>query len=141
MIHGITSKGRAGFTLMEVALAAAILALALVGLLGAFAANFRLIESGSNLTIAVNHAQCVMEEVRDMNIPSFITAQDWTSWAQRDITHADGGGGCNTLIGENVQVSYPAGAGVNPLEVLVTVTWTEKGQQRSVELVSLITER
>lgn len=129
---------RSGFTLMELMIAAVILAVALAGLLGAFIANFNLIESGKNLTAAISHARIVMEEVRDYNIPSLITAEEWTDWAQLE---SPDGGGCNSLGNETVVVTYPLGTAANPLEVLVTVNWTEKGRARSVQLVTLITER
>lgn len=129
---------RSGFTLMELMAAAVILALALAGLLGAFVGNFNLIGLARNLTIATNHARSVMEEIRERNIPSFITTEDWTGWAQQD---APGGGGCNTLNNENVQVSFPSGVGANPLQVLITVNWTEKGRPRNTQFVTLITER
>ncbi len=129
---------KSGFTLMELMFAAAVLAIVLGGLLGVFVSNFRLIESGRNLTVASNHAQCVMEEIRNINLPATITAQDWTAWAQAD---PPGGGGCNTLNEESIQVSYPSGEEADPLEIVITVNWTEKGRARSVQLVTLLTER
>lgn len=127
-----------GFTLTEVLIAAAVLAVALVGLLGAFISNFRLIESARNLTTAINHGRSVMEEIRDFNIPEFVTVQDWTAWAQ---TEPPGGGGCTTLNNELVTVAYPSGEAAEPLEILVTVNWSEKGRPRSVQLAGLLAER
>lgn len=131
-------KGRAGFTLVELMIAAAILAVALVGLLGVFIGSFGLIELGRNLTIAVDHARCVMEEIRDCNIPSFVTLQDWAAWAQADVP---GGGGCNILHNESVEVTYPSGTEASPLEIMVRVSWTENSRPRSVQLVTLLAER
>ena len=118
---------RFGFTFMELMIAATILTVALVALLGVFAGNFGLIEWGGDLTIAVNHAQCVMEEMRQRNIPSAITAEDWTDWAQTSL--ASSGGGLNSLTGEAINVSYPSGTGAVPLEIVVTVCWQKKGGQ------------
>lgn len=129
---------RFGFTLIELMIGVGILVIAIAGLLGVFTACFGLNESAGNLTIAISHARCVIEEVRDRNIPSIITGIDWATWAQSD---PPGGGGCNNLNGESVQVSYPSGAGANPLEILVTVNWTEKGRARNAQLATLLTER
>lgn len=126
------------FTLIELMIASSILVVALLGLLGVFTSSFGLIESGRNLTVALNHARCVMEELRDCNIPSFITVQDWAAWAQAD---APGGGGCNSLNNESVEVAYPSGTALSPLEIIVTVNWTEKTRPRNVRLVTLLAER
>lgn len=132
---------KSGFTLAELTIAAIILILALGGLLTSFTGNFGLIDSGRSLTVAMNHARCVMEEIRDVNIPDLVTLRDWTGWAQRPITDPNGGGGCNTLSNESVQVSFPSGTQAEPLQVLVTVNWTEKGRSRSASLVTLLAER
>lgn len=126
---------------MELMLAAVILAATLVGLLGTFTGSLRLIESSRNLTIAINHAQCAMEEIRDCNIPSFITditEGEWTTWAQSDPPD---GRSCNSLNDENIQITYPAGEEASPLEIVVTVSWTEKTRLRNVQLATLLTER
>jgi len=127
-----------GFTLMELMIAAAILILALVGLLGVFIGSFGLVESAENLTIAVNHAQSVVEQMRDYNIPALVTSQNWTTWAQADYPS---GGGCNTLQSESIQATYPSGTSADPLEIMITVNWSEAGRQRSVELTTLLAER
>ncbi len=114
------------FTLMELMIGAAVLAIALLGLLGVFTGCFGLNESAGNLTIAISHARCVMEEIRDRNIPSIVTAEDWTAWAQAD---PPAGGGCNSLDGESINVSYPSGIAANPLEIVITVCWREKGSR------------
>ena len=128
-----------GFTLMELVVASAILVVALVGLIAVFVGSFTLSEGARNLTIATNDAQTVMEEIRDYNIPSLITAEDWTVWAQADISQ--GGGGCNSLNNESIQVTYPSGQSANPLEIMVTVNWTERERPKSTQLVTLLTSR
>lgn len=127
-----------GFTLLELMIGTAVLIIALVGLISAYIGCFALNESARNLTIAVNDAQCVMEEIRDMNIPLNITSQDWSAWA---IADSPGGGGCNKLDNETVTITYPLGTSVEPLEILITVNWTEKNRQRSTQLATLLSER
>lgn len=127
-----------GFTLLELMIGVAVLIIALVGLIAAYIGCFSLNENARNLTIAVNDAQCVMEEIRDINIPTNIIAQDWTSWAATD---PPSGGGCNRLDNETIIVTYPSGTGAIPLEILVTVNWTERGRQKSTRLATLLSER
>ena len=123
---------------MELMIAAVILSVALVGLLGVFVGSFNLIDSAKNLTVAINHGQSVIEQMRDYNIPALITAENWTVWAQTDFP---GGGGCNTLSNEAVQITYPSGTSALPLEILVTVNWDEQGRQRSAMVTTLMAER
>jgi len=131
-------KKNSGFTLLELMIGACVLILGLVALISAYIGCFALNESARNLTIATNHAQCLMEKIRDYNIPSNITQEDWTTWAATDLPD---GGGCNTLNNETINVTYPSGTGANPLEILVTVNWTEKNRSRSVQFSTLLTER
>ncbi|MBU1932500.1 MAG: type II secretion system GspH family protein [Candidatus Omnitrophica bacterium] len=135
---GYHKKFGTGFTLLELMIGTAVLIIALVGLIAAYIGCFSLNESARNLTIAVNDAQCVTEEIRDINIPLKITSQDWTAWALAD---SPGGGGCNSLDNETVIVTYPSGTSAEPLEILVTVSWTEKGRQKNTQVVTLLSER
>lgn len=117
---------KSAFTLMELLIATAVLALALGGSLALFIANLRLIESGKNLSIAINHARCVMEQIRDRNLSTLVLGEDWTAWAQAEPPY---GGGCNSLNGEKINVTYPSGTTTAPLEIVVTVCWREKDKR------------
>ena len=79
-----------------------------------------------------------MEEIRDRNVTSNITQEDWTAWAAADLPD---GGGCNTLDTEAVQVSYPSGTTIDPLEILVTISWSDRGRTKNIQTVTLLTER
>ncbi|MBU1007395.1 MAG: hypothetical protein KKH08_07415 [Candidatus Omnitrophica bacterium] len=134
----IKNTPKSGFTLLELMIGAAILIFAISGLIAAYTGCFALNESAGNLTIASNHIQCVMEEIRDRNIIDNITQEDWTAWAAAD---PPAGGGCNTLGNETVQVSYPSGIIIDPLRILVTITWSERGRVKNIQAVNLLTER
>jgi prepilin-type N-terminal cleavage/methylation domain-containing protein len=129
---------KSGFTLLELMIGVAVLVIALVGLIAAYIGCFTLNNSARNLTIAINDAQCVAEEIRDVNIPSDIVIEDWTAWAAND---PPAGGGCNSLDNEIVIVTYPAGTTAAPLQILITVAWTEKNRQRSTRVATLLSER
>lgn len=138
MSGGTNKKFERGFTLLELMIGAAVLIIALVTLIAAYVGCFTLNESARNLTIAINDGQSVMEEIRDRNNTFNITQEDWTNWASQDPPN---GGGCNSLDNESIIVTYPSGTGASPLEILVTVNWTEKGRSRSTQLTTLLTER
>lgn len=57
-----------GFTLMEVMFAAAIMLIAIGGLLGTYVLCFNLGETAKNLTLANNAIQLKLEEIRYQNI-------------------------------------------------------------------------
>ncbi|MBU4589878.1 MAG: prepilin-type N-terminal cleavage/methylation domain-containing protein [Candidatus Omnitrophica bacterium] len=134
----IGNKKNTGFTLLELMIGAAVLILALVGLIAAYIGCFALNEKARNLTVATNDAQCVMEEIRDRNTAFNITQEDWSAWAATDPPD---GGGCSTLDNETITVTYPSGTGARPLEIIITVSWTEKGRQRNTQISTLLTER
>lgn len=129
---------KTGFTLLELMIGGTVLVLALVGLIAAYIGCFTLNESAKNLTVAINDAQCVMEEIRDRNLVYLIIQQNWTTWAALNPPQ---GGGCNTLDNEVTTVTYPSGTNQDPIEILITVSWTEKGRPKSTQLVTLLTER
>ena len=57
---------KSAFTLMELMIAAAVLSIALLGLLGVFTRCFGLNETAKNLTIAINGAQEKLEQIRNL---------------------------------------------------------------------------
>ncbi len=92
-----TSSG--GFTLAEVMLAAAMLTVAIVALLGAFIGQNMLNEHARNLTWAINDASRVIERLRELNTGAACAAPDarapgayatWDAWL---ADAANGGGG------------------------------------------------
>ncbi len=127
------NKRQLGFTLIELICAVAILVTALVGLLSSYSGCFNLVQSSANTSIALNEAQRIMEDARKRNLRANIVNENWPAWIVNQ--------GCNCLNSETINVSYPDGAGTNPLQILVRVDWIEKGRSRNVQLVTLLTER
>lgn len=86
--HSLRRRPAAGFTLVEIMLGAAIMAIALVALLGAFFGQAYLNEHARNLTAAMNDATRIMERVRQQNegtsctTPSARppTGESWNAW-------------------------------------------------------------
>ncbi len=67
LIGTFSRRLRKGFTLIELMIGAAVLAIAIVALMGAFLGQITLNEHARNLTLAINDANRVMERLRQQN--------------------------------------------------------------------------
>ena len=114
-----------GFTLLELAIAAGVLTVAILGLLAALQSLNPLNEGAKETAVALQDASRVMEEIRVTPFSSIPTT-NWTSWAQTNgLTH---------LTNEAVTVTT---SGTDPLNVAVQVSWSSqrgKGPQRTFQL-------
>lgn len=121
-----------GLTLAEVLLGTLILTFALVAVVALFANCIILNESSRNLTIAVSHAQLVMEEIKDTPF-SGIPSGDW-DWDTAQI----GTEGLSALTNESITTTI---TGTDLLDVTVTATWDNRGgRTRNITLQTLIAE-
>jgi prepilin-type N-terminal cleavage/methylation domain-containing protein len=100
-----------GFTLVELLLAAAIMATTIVTILYIFTGCSFLVEEYRNNTIAINYARLIMEEIKNASYISLASAQSIGNL----ISSGDA----------NVTVSF---SGTNPLNVLVTVNYKNRRQ-------------
>ena len=125
-----------GFTLAEVILAAAILAFVLSGLLALFISCALLNEANRNRSVAMSHAQYVMEEIKNTDFGSIqnkIENGDW-DWNESEIESA----GLAKIKAESIDVGV---SGSDPLEVTATVIWNDRlGAGKSISLESAFTE-
>jgi len=142
---------KGGFTLLELMIAAAILIVALLGLLGVFTGCFGLNETARNLTIAINGAQEKMEEIRNADFgtitnysgPFNVSGLDGIG--RVDATYVAGSlidirvvicwrQGRNRIIGEDINLNgnLDAGEDVNP---------ANGSLDSPAQLVTLITEK
>jgi prepilin-type N-terminal cleavage/methylation domain-containing protein len=106
-----------GFTLVELLLAAAILATTIVVILHIFIGCSFLVEEYRNNTIAINHARLVMEEIKNASYVSLASAQ----WLGNAMSAGD----------EDITVSF---SGTDPLNVLVTVNYRNRRQLMNPDL-------
>jgi len=121
-----------GLTLAEVLLGMVILVFAFVAVLALFANCIILNESNRNLTIAVSHAQFVMEEIKDTPY-SIISSGDW-DWDTAQI----GTEGLNALTNESITTTIIE---TTRLDVVVKAEWDDRGgRTRDIKLQTLITE-
>ncbi len=121
-MNGKGERGPAsGFTLMELMIAAGILAFAIVGLMGTYISGSLMGVANRGLVIAATDAQYVLEKLKDT------TYADIASYTDTNFTNLD-----NESIAVNVT------AGTNEKDVAVNVAWTEGGRQRSYVLTTKI---
>jgi prepilin-type N-terminal cleavage/methylation domain-containing protein len=130
-----------GFTLIEIMLSIMVATIVLLGLISGYISCLQINEMSKSTTIATEHARRVIEQMRSDSVGELtdITSVDWTAWAAAN--------GLDTLAAEQVTVGYIDRDGTgdalddDPLEVLITVTWTDGPRARSIILSSLITVR
>jgi len=120
----LKKKDSRGFTLMEMMVAALILAFTISAVLFTLVSCLLLNESNNNLVIAANDAQYAMEHIRGL---SFADIEDYDP---NDLNLVN-------LRNENITLDPPPShPGMNEgiLEVILNVNWTERGRNRSYSL-------
>ncbi|MBI3331241.1 MAG: hypothetical protein HYZ96_03920 [Candidatus Omnitrophica bacterium] len=125
---------RSGLTLVELLVGAAVLAVAIAALLGAFLGQLTLNEHARRMSWAANDASRVMEQLRRQNsggactIPSANAPGGFGSWdAWLADTTANGGGGKSIQpVADELVVVTPVGN--NPLTVTVAVCWRHRSR-------------
>ena len=128
----------AGLTLVELLLALLVFVIAGLGVLGAYQAAFELMEVGQQTLIAVNDLRDMTEQIKDTaftaipaNFPGGVANCSTTSPAYSNIV-----GGCS-LNQEQITVTYPNGAGTNPLEIVIQISWTNRNRTYSRSLSTI----
>jgi len=128
-----------GFSLIELLGALLIFALLSVMLLQTLTYSYFLNVANRNLTIAITHAQYVMEEIKSTNfdnIKSKVDSKDW-DWSSATISQK----GLTPLSNEAINTDELTVGSNNLLKVTVTVTWTDKtGRNRSTVLETYFTK-
>lgn len=133
-------RQRAGFTLIEILMAIALITVVILATGSSFQYAVNLNAFAQNKITAANDAEKTMEEVRRIANANGLTGSSsagdstyWSSWISSQTFSG--------LPSEAVSVSFPAGTGTDPLQVLVTVSWAEKKATRNFRLYSLVTQR
>lgn len=141
---GLSNKG---FTLVELLIATAIFAFAISGILIMFITCASLDQANRNKSIAVIHAEFVMEDMmeymRNNEVDSLQKGiedadKKWWDWNTATIN----GKGLTALNDESIDTAAPSSA--DPLDITVTVSWKDRATQtnkRSLILKTLISKR
>lgn len=127
---------RRAFTLPEVLLAAAILSFTIATFFICMVACLYLNDSNRNLTLAAEHAQYVLEEIKDtsfINIAAKINNGDW-NWNAGQVNTK----GLDALRNETISTAV---SGTDMLTVTVTVSWLDRSRRaRTIQAGSMFTE-
>jgi prepilin-type N-terminal cleavage/methylation domain-containing protein len=118
-------QSNAGFTLMELMIAVAILVVAITGLLSAIISASLLGQANHNKVIAVNDAQYVLEKLIDG------TYVDLVSHADADFTDLN-------LNNESVYVGVSESSSVKTATVYVN--WTDRQKAQSFNITTQISQ-
>ena len=129
-------RAGAGFTLLEVVAALAILMLFLVPVLGAVTQGLRNVEHVRSRSLALRLAQDKMTEIEMMPIPEyegedrgdFDREYPGYRWEQENIKSPD------------IQLMEEYIVGLKGMEIHVTVFWLEGEDEKSVKLSTIILE-
>jgi len=118
-----------GFTLIEVLLAGMVLVIAIGAILGAYVSQVTLNEHARNLSLAMNDATRVMEQIRQQNspcvgaLPTADMAGGWDAWLE-----ANGGKSVWPTSPQLEHVRLTPGGVPNPLQVTVAVCWRHRSR-------------
>jgi len=123
-----------GLTLIEVLITLTVFATAILAIFGIYGDLAVMRETGRNLNQAMSDARTVLERMRQNSGSSLgsVTGTNWGTWAQQN--------NLTSLPAEAVTVNY-VDTNADPLNVTVSVAWTERGRARSATLQSFITQR
>ena len=130
MDHRISNKNK-GFTLVELLLAVFILSVGIVGIMAMFSQSILSTEYAWGKTIAVSHAEGVLEAMQLKDTLTEVTTTNWPQWAESQ--------GFNTLPSESLEVVF-ADPNEDPLEIKVTVNWVHKQRKMQVTLTTRMTK-
>ena len=123
-----------GYALVEVLMAAAIFGFALSVIMAGLVGSIVMNQASRNYTNATQHAQLIMEEIRNTSFGSIganITAGNWTL-----NTAAVTAKGLTAINSEAITTTY---TGTTLLDVTVTVSWNDVNQRaRSLTLITSI---
>ncbi len=123
--QGEGARGRAGFTLIEVIVAIAVLAISLTMVMQLFSGGLRASRASCDYTRAIVHAKDKMEELSIEPVSGSGEFEDGFTW-ESEVSPVE----------ETKET--PDESGLNLLKVKVKVLWSNvANQQKSVELVSL----
>ena len=123
-----------GFTLIEILMTVGIFVITTVALVGLNVSVAAMNESSRNLTQAMAGGRVILEQIRNASVGGLaaVTGTNWTTWAAAN--------NLTSLNDESVTVAYVDPA-ADPLNVTVTVNWSERGRARSAAVNTLVTRR
>ncbi|MDP2928299.1 MAG: prepilin-type N-terminal cleavage/methylation domain-containing protein [Candidatus Omnitrophota bacterium] len=120
-------RSKKGFTLIELMVAVAILLVSSLALLSGFLGSMFLNDSSNHLTTAVNYAQYVLEQVRELDYNTDIYGANF-SYTPPSITNSYETVVFTPAIEKTDMGGYS--------KVTINITWQEKQQEGSYSLAT-----
>ena len=132
-----------GFTFLELLLVAFVVLTAISGILGSYASTHFLSQQARELMMANDDLRDMMEHVNATAfaaLPTLFPPGAGNANGYQTIVSGQTGGTPNPFVlpGETITVTYPSQTATRR-EMLVTITWTNRGGQRSASLAGLRT--
>lgn len=115
-----------GFTLLELMVTAAVLVIAITGLLALFTGLSSLNENSKNISLAMTACQDKMEEIRDSDFSTLYTIYNGANFNPAGFPAADAKGNVS-IINTNPDL----------LEICISVSWRERSNRIIGEDVNL----
>ena len=132
-------RPRRGFTLIELAIAVAVLVIAILTAVLSLLKLQDLSELSKEKVVALTDANRVLEAMRDTANASVLNLQNtnWTTWAATNVINTKG---TNEPRLDQETVTVTVGAG-NPVSVTFVLTWNHRRRSVSFRVVTLMTDR
>ena len=129
-------KNEKGFTFIELAIAMFVVALVILGFMGANTGIQKASEAAYQRTVALQDANRVIELIRNVAVGGQFPANVTAVYPNRSQV-----AGFTNLPGERVIVNYVNPA-ADPLDVTVTISWVENGIRNvNTALRTYVTQR
>jgi len=117
-----------GLTMIETLIATTLIVFASTSVMSLFIAGYKYVTISEQIVTATNVARTKIEWIRHTEFEEITN----TFPAGSSVT-------IDALSEGQCHVTYPDGIGVDPLNILVTVNWTERETPHTVTLSTLIT--
>ncbi|MBI4115103.1 MAG: type II secretion system protein [Candidatus Omnitrophica bacterium] len=132
-------ENQKGFTLVELAVGAVVLTIAILTTAFSILNLQGLSELSKEKVIAVADANRVLEAMRDTANTSVSALQstNWTTWAATNVVGTKGSNEVQ-LPQETVTAVIASG---NPAQVTLTLSWNHKQRTYSYQVITLMTDR
>lgn len=132
-------KPKRGFTLIELAIASAVLIIAMLTAAFSLLNLQDLSELSREKVTALTDANRVLEAMRNAVNDSVTDLQstNWTTWAANNVVNTKGP---NEIVLNQETINVTLGNG-NPVPMTLTVTWNHRQRPYTFQVITLMTER
>jgi type II secretory pathway pseudopilin PulG len=130
-------KGQAGVTLVELLLAIVVVTISGIGLMGAYQWSLHLAEVAQQANMATNDLRDMMERIKTTAFTQLNTnfPNGTVNGPAVNLYTAVVGG--FTLSTEQITVTHSPNTAADPRELIVLLTWTNRGRQYQRQLSTM----